>query len=295
MRTPEEAAQAQLEAYNARDLEAFLAGVVGAEMPAYWEPQALQAQAIAARTYCLYIKRRFGARRSWDLLSSQAHQLYRGVNAESQPVWDAVEKTSGLVLVCQTQDGNEDLFPTYYSSTCGGHTENSRNVFGDSFEPLTGLPCPYCKYVAKPIFYFWPRVEFDTEEVSRRLIDRYPSLSKLGQITDITISRQSDYQKFSRATSVKLVGTSGKSDYLRAEDFRLTIDPSGARIRSTSFRLKKQTGKWAFVSGRGFGHAVGMCQCGAQYMARTGKDAHEILSFYYPNSKIVSVYESEQF
>ena len=51
---------------NVVPLEAYLAGVIGAEMPNYWEPEALKAQTIAARTYCLYIKRRFGPRRSWD-------------------------------------------------------------------------------------------------------------------------------------------------------------------------------------------------------------------------------------
>jgi len=47
--------------------EPYLAGVVGAEMPGYWEPEALKAQAIAARTYCFYIKKRFGTNRDWDM------------------------------------------------------------------------------------------------------------------------------------------------------------------------------------------------------------------------------------
>jgi stage II sporulation protein D len=49
--------------------------------------------------------------------------------------------------------------------------------------------------------------------------------------------------------------------------------------------------KWAFVRGRGFGHGVGMCQCGAEGMARQGKTAQQILSYYYPGSSIVRVYK----
>ena len=48
------------DAINVVPLEPYLAGVVGAEMPGYWEPEALKAQAVAARTYCLYQKMRFG-------------------------------------------------------------------------------------------------------------------------------------------------------------------------------------------------------------------------------------------
>jgi stage II sporulation protein D len=144
-----------LTAVNIVPLEPYLAGVIGAEMPSYWESAALEAQAIAARTYCLYIKRRFGTKRRWDLRQTTANQLYLGVSAESAQVWKAVERTYGQILICSQPDGTEDIFPAYYSSTCGGHTENSKHVFGDSFEPLTGVPCPYCRDVAKPSLFFW--------------------------------------------------------------------------------------------------------------------------------------------
>jgi stage II sporulation protein D len=280
---------------NVVPLEAYLGGVVGAEMPDYWEPAALQAQAIAARTYCLYIKREFGRGRNWDVLRSQANQVYLGLEAESPRVWDAIEKTYGMILVGAGDDSEERLLPSYYSSTCGGHTENSKNVFGDSFEPLAGVRCPYCRYVARPVFYFWPRVEFDKTAVSRRLLERYPSLTSLGEITNIIIAQQSSYGRFARATSVRLVGSTGASGFLRGEDFRLAIDPSGTKLRSASFQIKDEGNRWAFVAGRGYGHGVGMCQCGAQAMARAGKTAEQILSFYYPSAGIVSVYTNGQF
>jgi len=282
------------DAINLVPLEPYLAGVVGAEMPDYWEPAALQAQAVAARTYCLYIKKHFGSKRNWDVRKTAANQVYRGVGAESAAVWNVVNTTLGRVLVCNHPDGTVGLFPAYYSSTCGGHTENSKNVFGDSFEPLVGVACPYCKDVAKPRFFFWPTLEFDKADVTDKLLKRYPKLKQLGEITNISPARQSDYQgyhgKFSRLTSVKLIGSTGKSDFLRAEDFRLSLDPSGRKLKSSICHIISVGDKWRFLAGRGWGHGVGMCQCGAEGLAREGKTATQILYYYYPGSKIVRVY-----
>jgi len=277
------------DAINLVPPEAYLAGVVGAEMPNYWEPEALKAQAIAARTYCFHIKKRFGGNRKWDMKKTAAHQVYRGISAESTQIWNIVNQTKGQVLVCKQTDGTEDIFPTYYSSVCGGHTENSKNVFGDSFEPLIGLPCPYCKNVAKPKFFFWPMIQFDNAYVVTRLLLRYPNLKQLGEITNISSAAQSNYAEFSRLTKVKLLGSNGKSDFLKAEDFRLAIDPTGRKLRSTICQIAKRGDKWEFSSGRGWGHGVGMCQCGAQGMARQGKNAKQILSYYYPSSKISTI------
>ncbi|MBW7990998.1 MAG: SpoIID/LytB domain-containing protein [Planctomycetes bacterium] len=278
------------DAINLIPPEVYLAGVVGAEMPDYWEPEALKAQAIAARTYCLYIKKRFGKNREWDMRKTAAHQVYRGVRAESTEIWNSVNQTKGQVLVCKQTDGTEDIFPTYYSSICGGHTENSINVFGDSFEPLIGVPCSFCMKVAKPKFFFWPMLQLDNAFVVSRLLQRYPNLKQLGKIINIESVEPSDYEDFSRLTKIKLLGSNGKSDSLRAEDFRLAIDPTGRKFKSTVCQMVKQGDKWEFSSGRGWGHGVGMCQCGAQGMARKGKKAKKILSYYYPDSKIISIY-----
>ena len=71
---------------------------------------------------------------------------------------------------------------------------------------------------------------------------------------------------------------------------RLTIDPSGQKLRSTICQIVDMGEKWAFLSGRGYGHGVGLCQCGAEAMARQGKNAQQILFYYYPGSRIVNVY-----
>ncbi len=272
---------------NVVPIESYLAGVVGAEMPSYWEPEALKAQAIASRTYGLFIKRAFGSKRNWDVRKTQASQVYKGLSAESATVWAAVNETAGKVLLTKHSDGQEGIFPTYYSSTCGGHTQDSKSVFGDSYSTLGGVKCPYCRGVAKMSFFFWPMAEFDADQVSNQIMKRYPKVQNLGEIKRIEPSKVSKHDDFDRITSVKLTGKEGKSAFLRGEDLRLTVDPSGMKIRSTACRILKVGDKFRFYSGRGYGHGVGMCQCGAQGMARGGKSSEEILGYYYPGSKIM--------
>jgi stage II sporulation protein D len=285
---------------NIVPLEPYLAGVVGAEMPSYWEPAALEAQAVCSRTYGLYIKRHFGGERNWDVTKTQANQVYLGVSAETESVWQAVNKTKGQVLVCRQADGKSDLFPTYFSSSCGGFTENSQAVFGgDDFESLRGVACPYCRFAAKENSFFWPDVVFDKKAVSEKLIQKYPSLEKLEGIMNIIPVKQSDYQikmgqrimTLSRLTFLKLTGSNGKTSFIKAEDLRMTIDPSGRIFKSTICKIADANDKWLITGGRGFGHGSGLCQCGSQAMARfESKNALQILTYYFPKSEIEYVY-----
>ncbi len=274
-----------LDGINTVPLESYLAGVIGKEMPSYWEAEALKAQTVAARTYCLFMKAKFGARRKWDVKRTQANQVYGGVKSESPMVWDAVGQTAGKVLVCRQADG-EKIFPAYYSSTCGGHTEDSSHVFGDSYETLRGVPCPYCEDVTRPSFFQWPTVSFAAADVSRQIIQRYPRFKSLKRIVAIEPHEVSEYEGFKRHCCLRLVGVNGRSKTLRAEDMRLTVDRTGRKIKSNSYKITPRGKQFVFSGGRGFGHAVGMCQYGAEGMARKGKDFQTILSHYFPGSSI---------
>jgi stage II sporulation protein D len=269
-------------------IEAYLKGVVGAEMPDYWEPEALMAQAIAARTYALYYKRRFGVKRDWDVSTTQATQVYKGVAVESATVRNAVNKTEGKVLVTKLADGTRGIFPTYYSSTCGGHTEDSVSAYGGaSYEALSGVKCPYCKKIAKTSFFYWPMAEFDFKSAGQKIMDRYPKLKKLERIVKIEPHKVSDY---GRINSFMLTGKNGKTGFLRGEDLRLTLSRGNGKIKSTFCNVMTINGKLRFYAGKGYGHGIGMCQCGAQGMARTGKSETKILSYYYPSSSIEKLY-----
>jgi stage II sporulation protein D len=275
------------DAVNQVPLESYLFGVVGAEMQSYWEPEALKAQAVVSRTYCLYMKNRFGQFRSWDLMQSEANQVYRGIEAETPIVRQTVLETAGQVLISEYPDGSESLFPTYYSSSCGGHTEPSQNVFGGpAIRPLSGVECPYCKGVARHRDFNWPPAAYTQRQISDPLMQRYSSLEWLQEITDFEISRTG---YLGRVTQVRLIGKNGKTDTVRGEDFRLSIDPTGRKLKSCVFTVEKTNQAVMFQNGLGFGHGVGLCQCGAEGLARSGSDYRDILDFYFPASRRVII------
>ncbi len=279
------------QAINYLPIEQYLAGVIGAEMPDYWEFDALQAQAVAARSYAMHITRRFGVSRNYDLSRTQANQVYAGIAAESTRTILAIKKTLGTVLTYRDGKEQRQILPAYYASVCGGHTEDAAMVFGEQAGVVPGVRCRFCRYVAQKEFYKWPPVEYDINDISRRIIARYSSLKKLGDIKQILIKRASDYGRFQRITMVRLTGSDGVSDaLLRGEDFRLAVDPTGNKIRSAAFDIKIENGKALFYKGRGFGHGVGLCQCGAQRMAAKGADYRKILRHYYPAAKLEKIY-----
>lgn len=87
-------------AVNHVDLESYLYSVVGAEMPASWSPEALKAQAIAARSYALvHISR--PASDYFDLGSTTRWQAYNGVETEMDTTHYAVNETRGILLSYQ--------------------------------------------------------------------------------------------------------------------------------------------------------------------------------------------------
>jgi SpoIID/LytB domain protein len=118
-------------------LERYVRGVVSAEMPASWPPAALEAQAIASRTYAL-TAHAGGSR--FDVYSDTRSQMYRGVAAETAQTNAAIAATAGQIL---TYAGQPAI--TYFSASSGGMTEDVQNAFQGS-EPkpwLVGVPDPY--------------------------------------------------------------------------------------------------------------------------------------------------------
>ena len=277
-------ADGTIDVVNRVPMETYLAGVVGAEMPSYWEGQALKAQAIASRTYCLYVKQTSGRYRHYDVSKTQASQVYHGLEAESPRVWQAVNDTTGVVLYSRNDDGDTALMPAYFSALCGGKTESAKKVFGNGWQGLAGGACPYCVKTAKKDMYFWPTVQFDKKFVQAQLVAKYPSLAGLGDIVAIMIAERSELGQCTRMIRVRLIGAGGKGESIRAEDLRLAIDPTGQKIKSTMCQVNDNGKSFIFTQGRGFGHGVGLCQYGALAMAREGKTYRQILDFYYPGS-----------
>jgi stage II sporulation protein D len=274
---------------NELPVEYYLAGVVAAEMPASWEIEALKVQAVAARTYSLYVKFTSGTDRFWDVKSTQADQVYKGVEAEYTRIWSVVEQTAGQVLTASGSSVRYGLMPAYFSSTCGGYTVDASKVFGGNYGPLSGTKCPYCKRSAPANYYNWPDVTIPKSELYAKLCDKYPNLRKLESLKTI---KPTEYEEkgdgFYKFFRVDIIGTNGKTDWVKGDDLRFIVGAS--TMRSTACRIRDAGTNMTFYSGRGYGHNVGMCQYGVQAMAREGRSCKEILDFYYPGAKIKGLY-----
>ncbi len=118
-------------------LETYVRGVVGAEMPASWPEAALEAQAVASRTYAL-TDHAGGAR--FDVYADTRSQVYLGTKAQTAQTDAAVAATAGQVV---TYNGQPAI--TYYFASSGGATEDVQNAFpGATPEPwLVGVADPY--------------------------------------------------------------------------------------------------------------------------------------------------------
>ncbi len=127
----------QLTVVNVVNLDDYLKGVVPAELSpsVFPEKEAIKAQALAARTYVL---KRYGEfeENGYDICATPACQVYGGIGVEHRMASDAVDETANEVL---TYDGN--LIEALYTSTCGGRTENSENVFSFAHPYLVSQAC----------------------------------------------------------------------------------------------------------------------------------------------------------
>ncbi len=111
----------KLNIINYLKLEKYLKSVVGSEMPKEFPLAALQAQAIAARTYALKL---LGKNKFFDIHATEASQVYLGLEAETAKINRAVRSTSSLALFYENK-----LIEAVFHSSSGGRTENSGQVW----------------------------------------------------------------------------------------------------------------------------------------------------------------------
>ncbi len=119
---------------NVVPLEDYLLGVVPAEL-GLPQLEAQKAQAVAARTYAIANIGTFG-KQGFDMVPTVSSQVYKGVSIENRMGTMAVQETRGMVA---TYGGKPIM--AYYTSTCGGRTESSENIFDHAEPYLVGVEC----------------------------------------------------------------------------------------------------------------------------------------------------------
>lgn len=257
-----------LEVVNHLSVEDYLYGVVPKEMPPGWPKQAIRAQAVASRTYALYVKSK-RRDKPYDLDATTASQVYGGYSAETQASNAAVNETKGQVI---TYDGK--LVIAYFHANSGGYTEDARNVWGADIPYLSGIPDRYSANVPNGNWQCF--VSYDQ---IRNSLNRYGfHLDRIDRFSAVKTSESG------RATKVALRSDRGNLT-LSSNDFRIKL--GSKTLKSTLFETApNDTG--LFFRGRGFGHGVGMSQWGAKRMADLGHTYKDIVNFYYKNVRIIT-------
>jgi len=277
---------------NRTTLERYLPGVLASELYHHWAPAAFEAQAVAARSYALWTLLR-RERYDFDVEATQASQVYRG-RTELDRAVNATLATRGVVL---THD--HELVRGYYSSCCGGITQDAAEVFPQASDmpPLRGVVTgDWCD--ASPRFV-WGPVERDRDALSARLrawgAARGRPIARLGRITRITVAAANGA---GRPTRYAVADDRGGAFELDAEAMRLACNyagstapplPSEHRLHS-AFVDAVVDGPAVRFEGRGFGHGVGLCQWGAQGQAMADHNATQILATYYAGAALRQVY-----
>ena len=186
---------------DAVGLDDYVRGVVSAEMPASWAAAALEAQAVAARTYA--ITTTVGGN-GYDLYSDTRSQMYGGVRAETPSTNAAVAATSGQIV---TYAGKPAA--TYFFASSGGSTESIQNVWaGATPEPwLRGVPDPYDNVAQNPYHSWGSQMSL---AAAARTLGRLVKGSLLG----IAVTR---HGVSPRIVQAQVVGTRGTSTVTGAQ------------------------------------------------------------------------------
>ena len=261
-------------------LEEYVKGVVAAEMPVLFSSEALKAQAVLARTYVVTRLRAFGgpgdpadpnADISDDPAQGQAwldEAALRGRwgNLRYGGYWrkisEACDATAGLIAV---YDG--DPIQAAYHSTCGGRTESAAAVWQSDLPYLQPVDCAYDGHS--------PRLTSSASFTWAELQDRLGPGT--GALAVAAASGQGDV--------VQILGRTpgGRADSVRVGDMvtRGVSIRAALGLRSANFTTTETATGVTFTT-RGFGHGVGMCQYGADGLAKQGHRYAEILAHYLP-------------
>ncbi|MFS0767076.1 SpoIID/LytB domain-containing protein [Peribacillus phoenicis] len=301
--------------YNSIGLEDYIKGVVPAEMPALWNQEALKAQAVAARTYAMsYINR------TPD--DTMSYQVYGGYTWHENST-KAVKATEGQVIGYgdKLHIGSDALF----SSSNGGKTESNKNVW-------VGTELPYLMvkddpYDPQTVWSFSvKKQQIDLTNLDLTKADTWWANTKEAEQTPVISNIRAWLQKNGytgkdiKITAVPFLSLHAPTSGGRVSKGSITIefmvkekgkalqqsvileDVTASKIRDIiglsfmkSFLVDKvDTARDTInVSGKGFGHGVGLSQYGAKKAGEQGKTYREILAFYYEGTSLKQAYEPE--
>ena len=248
------------------ELEEYIIGVVGAEMPASFNDEALKAQAVASRTYAIYKMNH--SNKDYDVvtdISNQAYQTKDELKAKWQNEFDYYyNKVKKAVMDTKDEvmEYNGEVIIAYYFAMSNGKTEDSSLVFNEQK--------PYLKSTDSN----WENSNLKNFSVTKKI-----SLEEFKNI--LNIKDPIIINNIIRSNTNRVLRITINNQEYYGTDIRKKLD-----LRSTDFNINIKD-NMVYITTNGYGHGVGMSQYGANEMAKKGYGYEDILKHYYSNIEIV--------
>lgn len=269
-------------------LEEYLVGVVAAEMPAEFSEEALKAQAVAARTYT--VKRMFGygakptdIHPDAEICSEPTHCQAWVDDQEMKSRWGtlkyllyrnkiirAVKDTRGQVITYN----NAVIEPVYHGSCGGRGTENSEDVWSTAIPYLRSVDC-------KQEYKVWDQVyvvKTDWLQVSAKL-----EAAGIEPPIGAAPKSEPDLETLKKSAGGRIIQARIFGQVVTGKSLREALGLTSTLIEW------QQSGSNLTIKSIGKGHAVGLCQFGANGMALAGKDYKSIIFHYYTGVSIQKI------
>ena len=254
------------------DLDSYLIGVVASEMPASFEKEALKAQAIVARTYTFYQIKNERKHENADICDSpfccqawisKENRFARWEDEKEEEYWNKISKA-----VLETKDKiikyNNEPIKAFFHSNSGGKTELAINVWGGDLPYLqcieTNGEDAYTSYNSI--------LEVSKDDFIKKMLEQYSEFKIDFQKDDCI--KILEYTEGERVQNVK-IGNKNLSGIECRKIFELKSAKFDIEVLENSIKF--------FVTG--YGHGVGLSQCGSDFLAKQGKKYEEIIKYYY--------------
>lgn len=261
-------------------MEEYLWGVVAAEMPAAFAQEALNAQAIAARTYTLYrlsnpssnhpgadICGDPGCCQAWMSREERLEQWdKRGSEEYAAKITEAIQSTDGLALYY----GDSPILAAFHAASAGS-TKSALEVWGENIPYLQGVESPEDD---SSVPNYYSTVEVDKETFVETFSAAYPKADLSAEDCGSWFGEET-YDEEGLPSTIEIGG-----EVVDTAEVRTLFE-----LRSASFTVECQGDTITFYV-TGYGHGVGMSQYGANALAKEGKTAQEILEWYYTGAEL---------
>ncbi len=260
-----------LKLINVVDMNNYLSGVIESEGGGGRHMEYYKVQALMSRTYALKNIQRH-KKEGFQLCDGVHCQAYHSKLKHTPTIQQAVEATSGEVLV----DAKNELVTSYFSANCGGQTCDAAYVWNTSVPYLESFVDTFCIHTRQAT---WEK------RIKKSEWDAYLNkefgLDKLGyELGDLKYNFTSDQRK-----AFYIHPSLG----IPLRDLRQKFN-----LKSTFFSTRLE-GVEVVISGRGFGHGVGLCQEGAMQMAFNGYTYQQIALFYFSNVEVIDYFRGNFF